>query len=111
MKVEVRIQGTDLVNAVRNYTARRLHFALGRFVSRIGRIVVRISDINGVRGGIDQSCHISAELQPSGRVVLDQTDADLFTALPRLTAPAKELGGPSGGRSSGRVKRALAANR
>ena len=85
MEVEVRIQGTDLAYAVRNYTARRLHFALGRFASRIGRIVVRISDINSVRGGIDQSCHISAELRPSGRVVLDQTDADLFTAIDRAS--------------------------
>ncbi len=85
MEVEVRIHGTDVADAVRSYTARRLHFALGRFASRIGRIVVRISDTNGVRGGIDQSCHISAELRPSGRVVLDQTDADLFTAIDRAS--------------------------
>ena len=77
MEVEVRIHGTDLADAVRNYTARRLHFALGRFASRIGRIVVRISDTNGVRGGID--------LRPSGQVVLDQTDADLFTAIDRAS--------------------------
>ncbi len=85
MEVEVRILGTDLADAVRNYTARRLNFALGRFASRIGRIVVRISDTNGVQGSIDQSCHISAELRPSGRVVLDQTDADLFTAIDRAS--------------------------
>ena len=88
MEVEVRIQGTDLADAVRNYAARRLHFALGRFASRIRRIVVRISDTNGVRGGIDQCCHISAELHPSGRVVLDQTDADLFTAIDRASERA-----------------------
>lgn len=88
MELEVRIQGTDLADAVRNYTARRLHFALGRFASQIGRIVVRLSDANGVRGGIDQCCHISAELRPSGRVVLDQTDADLFTAIDRASERA-----------------------
>ena len=85
MEVEVRILDTDLADAVRNYTVRRLRFALGRFASRMGRIVVRISDTNGVRGGIDQSCHISAELRPSGRVVLDQSDADLFTAIDRAS--------------------------
>jgi hypothetical protein len=83
MEVEVRIQGTDLADAVRSYATRRIHFALGRFAPRVGRIVLRISDTNGVRGGIDQCCHISAELLPSGKVVLDQVDADLFSAIDR----------------------------
>lgn len=85
MEVEVRIQDTDLADAIRRYATRRLRFTLGRFTSRVGRIVVRISDINGVRGGVDQVCHISAELLPSGKVVLDQVDADLFTAIDRAS--------------------------
>lgn len=84
MEVEVRIQGTDLADAIRRYAARRIRFALGRFAPRVGRIVVRISDINGVRG-VDQRCHISAELLPKGRVVLDQVDADLFSAIDRAS--------------------------
>ena len=85
MEVEVRIQDTDLADAVRSYATRRIRFALGRFAARVGRIVVRISDTNGMRGGVDQRCHISAELLPSGRVVLDQVDADLFSAIDRAT--------------------------
>jgi ribosome-associated translation inhibitor RaiA len=42
-------------------------------------------DVNGARGGVDQCCHISAELLPTGKVVLEQTDADLFTAIDRAT--------------------------
>jgi ribosome hibernation promoting factor len=83
MEVEVRIQGTDLADAVRTYAARRIRFALGRFISRVGRVVIRISDVNGTRGGVDQCCHISAELLPSGKVVLEQVDADLFVAVDR----------------------------
>ena len=83
MEVEVRIQGIDLSDMVRNYAARRMHFTLGRFASRVGRVVIRISDVNGTRGGVDQCCRISAELLPSGKVVLEQTDADLFTAIDR----------------------------
>ena len=85
MEVEVRIQDTDLAGAIRRYAARRLRFTLGRFTSRVGRVVVRISDINGVRGGVDQCCHISAQLLPSGKVALDQVDADLFTAIDRAS--------------------------
>lgn len=85
MEVEVRIQDADLAEAVRTYAARRIRFALGRFASRVGRIVIRISDVNGTRGGVDQCCHISAERLPSGKVVLEQLDADLFTAIDRAS--------------------------
>jgi putative sigma-54 modulation protein len=81
MKVEVRVQGTDLADAIRSYAARRIRFALGRFAPRVGRIVVRLSDLNGVRGGVDQCCHISAEILPTGKVVVDRIDADLFSAI------------------------------
>jgi len=83
MEVEVRIQGVDVADAVRTYAARRIRLALGRFASRVGRVVIRMSDVNGTRGGVDQCCHISAELLPTGKVVLEQTDADLFTAIDR----------------------------
>lgn len=83
MDVEVRIQGSDLANVVRRYAARRIRFALGRFSSRVGRTVVRISDVNGTRGGVDQCCHVSVERLPSGKVVLEQIDADLFAAIDR----------------------------
>lgn len=85
MEVEVRIQGTDSAEAIRRYATRRIHFALGRFAPRVGRIVVRISDINGVRGGVDQCCQIRADLLPKGKVVLDQVDADLFNAIDRAS--------------------------
>ncbi len=83
MDLDVRIHNSDLGVAVRNYAARRIRFAMGRFASRIARIVMRISDVNGVRGGLDQSCRIAAEFVPSGRVVIEQVDADLFTAIDR----------------------------
>ncbi|MBZ5688077.1 MAG: HPF/RaiA family ribosome-associated protein [Acidobacteriia bacterium] len=85
MEVEVRIQGTDSAEAIRRYATRRIHFALGRFAPRVGRTVVRISDINGVRGGVDQCCQIRAELLPKGKVVVDQVDADLFSAIDRAS--------------------------
>lgn len=86
MEVEVRIQGTDLADAIRRYAARRIQFALGRFAPRVGRVVVRISDVNGARGGVDQCCHISVERPPKGQVVLEQVDADLFVAIDRACA-------------------------
>jgi putative sigma-54 modulation protein len=85
MEVDIRIQGTDLAEAIRRYAGRRIRFALGRFAPRVGRVMVRISDINGVRGGVDQCCHITTELPPKGQLVVDQVDADLFTAIDRAS--------------------------
>ncbi len=82
MEVDVRIQDNDLKTAVRNYALRRIHFTLGRFTSTVARVVVRISDVNGARG-IDKSCRVGVDVLPSGRVVVEQIDADLFTAIDR----------------------------
>ena len=67
------------------YALRRIQFALGRFAARVGQIAIRISDINGVRGGVDQCCHISVELLPKGKVVLENVDADLFKSIDRAS--------------------------
>lgn len=88
MEVDIRIKDIDLADAVRTYAARRIRFALGRFASRIGKVVVRISDTNGERGGVDKCCHIGAEVLPAGKMVLQQIDADLFTAIDRATERA-----------------------
>ncbi len=85
MDIEIRVQDTDLAEAIRRYASRRIRFALGRFAPRVGRVMVRISDINGVRGGVDQCCHMSAQFPPKGQLVVDQVDADLFTAIDRAS--------------------------
>jgi ribosome hibernation promoting factor len=93
VKVDVRIQGIDLEDAVRSYARRRLQFALGRFGSSVGRVGVRVHDVNGSRGGVDQCCHISAEVLPSGKVVVEQIDAVLFAAIDRAADRAAQAFG------------------
>ena len=86
MNVDVRIQSSDLDVALRDYVIRRLHFSLGRFAGRLGRVVVRVSDLNGPRGGVDKSCRVVAELAPSGEAVSSEAvDANLFVAIDRVT--------------------------
>ena len=85
MEVEIRIQGTDLAEAIRRYVDRRIRFALGRFAPRVGRVMVRISDINGVRGGVDQCCQVTVQIPPTGQLVVDQVNADLFAAIDRAS--------------------------
>ena len=86
MDADIRILSTDLTEALQSYIERRLHFSLGRFGNRVGRVRVRITDVNSVRGGADKACHVSAELLPSGATLIQQAvDANLYAAIGRAT--------------------------
>lgn len=84
MDADIRILSTDLTVALESYIERRLHFSLGRFGRRVGRVRVRITDVNALRGGVDKVCQVSAELLPSGATLIQQAvDANLYTAIGR----------------------------
>ena len=56
-------------------------FALGRFSSRIRRVSVIFSDVNGDRGGCDKHCRLRIALIPSGEVVVEDTDPSVATVV------------------------------
>lgn len=41
---------------------KRLEFALGRFAGRVRSLTVRLTDVNGPRGGLDKKCLIAVRL-------------------------------------------------
>ena len=83
MQVEIRARNLELTRALQAHAERRLQFALGRFGSRIDRVVVRLADLNGPGGGVDKRCRIAVGLIRSKSVVVDDRDADLYTAVDR----------------------------
>jgi len=86
MKVEVRIESGDLKGALRTYIQRRLHFTLGRFGGKLGRVRVRVEDIAGAGDLLDASCHIHAELLPARRVLRQEAvDRNLYVAVDLAT--------------------------
>jgi hypothetical protein len=54
---------------------------LGKFATSIGRISVRVEDVNGPRGGIDQVCRIKVLLIGLPPVVFQGRDASLVAAI------------------------------
>ena len=83
MQIEIHAHGFSLTGALRDYTERRLRFALARVADRVGRITVRFFDINGPRGGIDKCCRIQVMLDGLGGVVIEDTEANLHLAIDR----------------------------
>lgn len=63
---------------------RRLEFALGRFASRVRSLRVRLTDLNGPRGGLDKKCLIAVRLdRPRRVIVIEDVDADESVAISR----------------------------
>jgi ribosomal subunit interface protein len=81
MEFGIRGRHVDLTEALLAHVERRLRFWLSRFGPRIRRVAVKLTDLNGPRGGFDKRCQITVTLSPSGKVMVEATDADLHTAI------------------------------
>jgi ribosome-associated translation inhibitor RaiA len=44
---------------------------------------MRLSDINGPRGGVDKHCHLQVVLKGLPDVVIEDTEADMYVAINR----------------------------
>jgi len=85
MKLDIVGQHLDMTEVLAAHIERRLRFTLGRFGSRIGRVAVTLTTLEGSRGGLDKQCCIVASLAPTDEVVVDVIDTDIFLALDRAT--------------------------
>ena len=87
MQIEIQARNFSLTHAMRVYIERRLGFALSSCYRHVKRILVRLSDINGPRGGSDKRCQLEVML-PGQTVVVENTEADLYVAINRATSRA-----------------------
>jgi ribosome-associated translation inhibitor RaiA len=88
MNVDIRTRGFSLTDALRAHCRRHVDFALSRFAIRITRVAVRLSDINGPRGGEDKQCSLVIFLSGGSPIAVESTDADLYAAIARCVERA-----------------------
>lgn len=77
----IRMLGADLSKEQRKSIRQKLGTKLGKFANSIERISVRVNDVNGPRGGIDQVCRIKVVLSGLPSVVYEAQDEFLDTAI------------------------------
>jgi ribosome-associated translation inhibitor RaiA len=70
---------TGLQRAVLHHVAR----TLADHGQWIDRVMVRLSDVNGPRGGEDKLCRIVVSMVPSGGLIAQATDCDMYAAIRR----------------------------
>lgn len=81
MRLHIRARNIELTETLKHYIERRLQFALGRFGRTIRQVTIRLSDVNGPRGGRDKSCHVEVRLIPDDRIIVGDTQSDLYAAI------------------------------
>ena len=77
----IRVFGIDLDQDNRTHIRRRLDRKLGKFATSIERVSVRLKDVNGPRGGVDQACRIKVVLRNFPSVVFEKQDVSLDRAV------------------------------
>jgi ribosomal subunit interface protein len=88
MQIEIQARNFSTTRAMREHVERRLGFALSSCYRHVKRILVRLSDINGPRGGNDKRCHIEVILPGQAAVVVEDTESDLYVAINRAASRA-----------------------
>ena len=88
MQMDIQSQGFTLTNGLRDYVMKNLAYGLSHGDAAITRVTVRLSDINGPRGGADKRCLIEVRLKAAPTVVIEDTEADLYVAIDRATTRA-----------------------
>lgn len=68
----VRVSGVELREDDLRYIRRKLGMKLGKFADSIERVSIRLEDINGPRGGVDQLCRIKVMLIGLPTVIIEK---------------------------------------
>jgi hypothetical protein len=76
----IRVLGATLDPEDRDTIARKLGKRLGKFASSIERVSVRLSDVNGPKGGVDHKFLIKVVLSGLPSVVVERQDSSLRRA-------------------------------
>jgi ribosome-associated translation inhibitor RaiA len=91
---------------LRDMAVRRLRFVMRRLTWLVPRAKVRLSDINGPRGGIDKRCQVELKTDLMGTVVITSMASDWRTALDSALARASRVLTRSWRRSHAQPRRA-----
>jgi len=67
----IRVSGSNLGKAQGEEIRRKLGARFGKFADAIERVTVRVKDVNGPRGGIDQVCAIKVVLSDLPSIVFE----------------------------------------
>ena len=91
MRILIR-KTAGLPRSLARLARRRLEFALGRFGTHVRSLTVRMTDLNGPRGGVDKHCLVAIRLtSPPRLIVIQDTGVEAEVAIGRVAARAARV--------------------
>ncbi len=81
MKISIKAHRLKIDKQKNAAMERRLRFALGRFGASVKEVRVRLTDLNGPKGGVDKECLIIVRLQKGGEVIVQGSGKDCTATL------------------------------
>jgi putative sigma-54 modulation protein len=81
MEIEIQSQGFAVTPALRAHVAKRVEAALSPFKRHVRRVVARLGDENGPRGGYDKTCRIGVSVDGAPGIFAADTRPDLYAAI------------------------------
>ena len=88
MQFEIHTGNITKTSDLEQHITRRLQFALSWANHSVDKVVLRINDINGPKGGPDKSCRIQIPLAGASPIVVDELQGDLYVAIDRAVERA-----------------------
>jgi ribosomal subunit interface protein len=85
MQFDIQARGFKLTRSIKTYVLRRLNDTLSRCDEAIHSVRIRLSDINGPKGGADKRCTIEVRLNQLPPVVVEDIQSDLYAAVDQAT--------------------------
>lgn len=81
MQIRVETAADDLNGDARQRVEARVRFVMRRMRAQVMQVHVRLRDINGPRGGVDQACQITLSTDQHGTLVVNATQRQAMGAL------------------------------
>ena len=81
MVIEVRVRGFSASRFLQTFATRKVREALLSSSDKINRVVVRITDVNGPKGGVDKRCQLVAHGPGLRHLTVQSADDDPFAAV------------------------------
>ncbi len=85
MQINIQAKQFSLTDALRDHAECKLLSTLTCCDEHIQKVIMRLSDINGPRGGEDKCCHLQVVLAGLPSVVVKDIQADMYVAIDRAT--------------------------
>ncbi len=85
MTLEIRTHQLVLHPILRSKIEERIRWSLGRFAERATKVCVRLTDINGPRGGVDKHCRIEVTVRGQKPHTVEDYDAEVLPVVGKAT--------------------------